>query len=186
MRATDAQRDAYPSVIASILNACNFQSYLELGIGYGVCLQYVSAACPGVKITAVDLRPLPGYENGITQGRVEWRLGETTDQFFSKTTSKFDAIFIDADHDSAQVLIDFNNAIEHLSPDGIIFLHDTYPPNQEYTAPNRCSDSFVAYLHLKTLSNLELVNLPSFCGLTIVRPLIKNQPILTLPLSVQG
>lgn len=187
MKATQAHIDAYPQIIASILNASNFDSYLELGIGYGVCLRHISAACPGARVTAVDVRPLPGYDKGIPANRIDWRIGVTTDEFFDKNEDRFDAVFIDADHSSKQVRIDFDNAVKCLNPDGIIFLHDTYPPNVEFTVPNRCSDSFKVYLDLSANHQLfEVVNLPTFCGLTIVRPLDPERKLLTIPKDMQS
>ena len=186
MKATQAHIDAYPQIIASIVNAANFDSYLELGIGYGVCLRHIAAACLNTRITAVDVKTLPAYNNGIPANRINWRIGVTTDDFFAKNEERFDAIFIDADHSSRQVMIDFGNATRCLNPDGIIFLHDTYPPNVEFTVPNRCSDSFKVYLELSANHQLfEVVNLPTFCGLTIVRPIDSDRKLLTLPRDMQ-
>jgi predicted O-methyltransferase YrrM len=186
MKSTEEQSSGYIAVIGSLLNACNFNSYLELGIGYGVCLRHISRACPKVHITAVDLRPRPGYQKDIPTKRVNWKVGITTNDFFAQNEAKFDAVFIDADHNGDQVFADFNNAMRCLNPDGLIFLHDTYPPSEDYTAPSRCSDSFKAYLRLcETPDLLEIVNIPTFCGLTIVRPLTTGRRLLTLPVTMQ-
>lgn len=181
MKAAHQSTDLYPQIISSIIRACGYESYLELGIGYGSCLRHIVPACPGVRVTAVDVKPSPGYQKGIPPDRVQWSVGCTTDDFFASNEAVFDAVFIDADHSSRQVILDFDNALQCLNPDGIIFLHDTYPPNESYLDPGLCSDAYRAYLALGDRSDLEVVTVPSYCGLTIVRPVNPNQRLLTLP-----
>lgn len=181
MKATGKEEALYPHVISSIIRSCRFESYLELGIGYGSCLRHIISVCQDTSITAVDLKPYPGYQNGIPEGRVKWFVNCSTDDYFAGNQDKFDAIFIDADHSSRQVTLDFENSIQRINSDGIIFLHDTYPPNESYLAHDQCSDSYRAYLALCGRPDLEVVTLPTYCGLTIVRPVNPNQRLLTLP-----
>jgi len=185
MKATPDDAALYPQVIASIIRACSYESYLELGISYGSCLRQIVPSCPNVQVTAVDLKPAHGYQDGIPPEQMQWFIGQTTDAFFASNKNTFDAVFIDADHSSHQVLIDFANSLNCLNPDGIIFLHDTYPPDESYTRPDRCSDSYRAYLALCDHPNLEVVTLPAFCGLTIVRPVNPSQRLLTIPEALQ-
>jgi hypothetical protein len=51
----------------------------------------------------------------------------TSDEFFKTNTSKFDIIFIDGLHNHDQVHRDIQNAINNLSPDGWIAIHDMIP-----------------------------------------------------------
>lgn len=185
MKASPQDADLYPQIISSIIRACGYESYLELGISHGSCLRHLVPACPGTMVTAVDMKPSPGYEKGIPPDRVTWAVGCTTDAFFASNEDTFDAVFIDADHSSHQVILDFEHSLGCLNPDGIIFLHDTYPPDESYTRPDRCSDSYRAYLALCGRQDLEVVTLPAFCGLTIVRPVNPNRRLLTLPEASQ-
>jgi len=66
----------------------------------------------------------------------------TTDDFFSRNSKKYDIIFIDADHDHRQVIKDFNNSVDALKNNGIIFLHDLYPATLDLTQKNYCDDSY--------------------------------------------
>jgi hypothetical protein len=69
----------------------------------------------------------------------------TSDEFFQKLKQdklkiarsiKFDIIFIDGLHLSEQVDKDISNAIEFLSEDGIILLHDCNPPTEFHAREN--------------------------------------------------
>lgn len=51
----------------------------------------------------------------------------TSDQFFLHNKSKFDIIFIDGLHTYNQIRIDVINALNCISVDGLIFLHDMLP-----------------------------------------------------------
>ena len=50
--------------------------------------------------------------------------------------------FIDGDHEYEQVKRDFDNTVPLMAKDGFIFLHDTYPPSPEWTAPSKCGTVF--------------------------------------------
>lgn len=66
----------------------------------------------------------------------------STDDYFNKNNELFDIIFIDADHEYRQVIKDFNNSIDHLTKDGVIFLHDLYPPTELYTNKQYCNNGY--------------------------------------------
>lgn len=128
-----------------------FNSFLELGSypGNSVAqhIQYMS------KVVAVDIRM-----NHKLPPNVNFYHG-TTDSFFEQNNDKFDAIFIDADHSEAQVLIDFENSIKVLNPGGILFFHDTDPITERFTDPGLCNDSYRVMNKLNT-DKYSFVNLP--------------------------
>jgi len=66
----------------------------------------------------------------------------STDQFFERNNDKYDLIYIDADHEYNQVIKDYNNCNDCITKDGIIFLHDLYPPNEDHTQPQLCYNSY--------------------------------------------
>ena len=76
---------------------------------------------------------------------VEWIREVASDDFFRTDDRTWDCIFVDGDHMRPQATRDTINAMRVLNDDGLLFIHDTYPPN---THP---------------------VTLPLWCGLTIVR-----------------
>lgn len=76
----------------------------------------------------------PGLE--FEENPVDFQM--TSDQFFSELQNgniltkdhRFDVIFIDGLHLADQVDRDIENALEFLSEDGFIFLHDCNPPTE--------------------------------------------------------
>jgi predicted O-methyltransferase YrrM len=109
----------------------------------------------------------------------------STDTFFATYATnykKFDCIFIDACHEYTQARIDFINSFKILEDDGIIFLHDTYPPSLSYTDQNACGDAYKLYLELtqsEYRDKIDIINLPTWAGLTIIRKL-SSKNLLTL------
>ena len=51
----------------------------------------------------------------------------TSNDFFKNNNKQYDVIFIDGDHCAQQVRQDIFNALNALSPQGIILLHDVFP-----------------------------------------------------------
>ena len=105
----------------------------------------------------------------------------STDEFFSqlKDDVKFDLIFIDACHLYENSMRDFENSFKHIKDNGIIILHDTYPPNENYISEkiNRnCGDSYKTALEIKKnwLDVCEISTLPFWFGISIVRKIPKD------------
>lgn len=151
-------------VISTIISSMNnVKSYLELGIYEGETFEKVwpiVAQCTGVDMTDRRKMKFSGT----------FHLS-TTDDFFKNNLEKFDAIFIDADHEFKQVKKDFMRSLDVLNSDGIIFIHDTDPAKKELIDPGYCGDSYkiVDWIH-RTCPELDCLTLP-ICdpGLTIVR-----------------
>ena len=109
------------NIINSLIKKNNYQTYLEIGVENGLCMQ--SVTCP-LKF-GVDPNPLkPEF---VTHKM-------TSDEFFSKESFKFDIIFIDGLHLSEQVDKDIENSLLNLSEGGSIVLHDTNPVNEEWAS----------------------------------------------------
>ena len=105
--------------------------------------------------------------------KIEYFFNIKTDEFFDKKIlSKIDCVFIDADHSYTQSRKDFFNCYNLIDDDGIIFLHDTYPPNALMTHPSRNGDTYKLYEELSGVEwndKIDIVNLPIYDGLTIIR-----------------
>jgi len=87
----------------------------------------------------------------------------------------YDAVFIDANHDYSAIKSDFFGIYPYVSPEGLIFLHDTNPENEADTKPDICSDSWKFAKEI-TDSDQECMTLPYHPGLTIIRKRTKWGP----------
>lgn len=109
--------------------------YLELGIDAGWTFNNIKCKDK----TGVDIKP---------EAKPDFLM--TTDDFFAKNEYSFpvgdmfmfDLIYIDADHSAKAVMRDFNNSVECLKNNGLIFIHDLYPETENMTGPGFCGDGF--------------------------------------------
>ena len=92
-------------------------TYLEIGIEYGHTFNNVQIP----NKTGVD--PDPKVKNNTI-------VKKTSDEFFEQNTDTFDVIFIDGMHQTEFVLRDFNNSVNCLNKNGLIFLDDILPINE--------------------------------------------------------
>jgi hypothetical protein len=171
MKATIENYWDYHRVIMDIVHGCAFESFLELGIGTGMLAGSLRQHCTNLKtITGVDI-----LVGDLPPEGVEWIREKRTDVFFKEDDRTWDCIFVDADHSYPQALRDVINSLKVLNDDGLLFMHDTYPPNVESVVPSLCGDVFKAYLELVERPDLEVLTLPLFNGLTLVRRVDKRR-----------
>ena len=114
-------------VINSLTSKDN--SYLEIGVEHGLSFKNVHF----LDKTGVD--PDPKFE---TEDKESLKL-LTSDDFFEKNDKIFDVIFIDGMHQCEYVLKDFNNSIQCLVENGILFIDDILPIsyNEQLKVPNK-------------------------------------------------
>lgn len=93
----------------------------------------------------------------------------TTDEYFEQLNPNisYDFIFIDACHDYAFVLKDYNNSIKHCNK--WILIHDMFPPTDEFSLPHRCGDGFKLLYYFYKETNYEVYTMNENYGLTLIR-----------------
>jgi hypothetical protein len=161
-----------------ILSFLKPECYLELGVRDGRNFVSVSEFCK--KSIAVDVIPQMFSSESILSDVFEYHK-KTTDQYFSDLdkNTKFDCVFIDADHSHEQSLKDFLNVKDLVIEDGFIFLHDTYPWDESYFDPGACNDVYKTSLYIKKnlIEEFEIVTLPFNPGVTIVKKISRNKQL---------
>lgn len=157
------------------------KTYLELGIGNGgsfamACFMMQESLESAVAVDCLAYRDLNIGQceeeiNNFVKLNPEHKaqktfINSTTDAFFLalEDDSKFDVIFIDADHSYEGARKDFVNSLKHIADDGLIIFHDinsdacpgiqriwqeikTQIPNQctEFIHSNTCGIGVVRY-----------------------------------------
>ena len=98
--------------------------YLEIGVAAGETFLNVSAA------TKVAVDPNFNLDVAAYANSTQIFYETTSDEYFSKHNDpqdKFDVVYIDGLHTFEQTLRDFTNAMESLSPNGIVVIDDVLP-----------------------------------------------------------
>ena len=149
--------------------------YLEIGIRRGPCFNAV-APLVSKEAYAVDINK--ECYNGIKHNKnLRWFHGKSQDFLKQHDPKKqFDLVFIDGDHKYTEVLNDFRGVFPLVRENGIILLHDTYPPSEEYTSSSYCFDAYKAADWIRTWNQkddfqyrCEIVTLPFYFGVSVIR-----------------
>lgn len=90
----------------------------------------------------VHKNAMPDLSNLDLTHRVFY-VGSSDDFFKDIPLNNVAFAFIDGDHRYAQVKKDFENLVPHMVPNGIICMHDTYPPVEHNLTDNYCSNSYL-------------------------------------------
>ncbi|MFW9871685.1 MAG: class I SAM-dependent methyltransferase [Candidatus Thorarchaeota archaeon] len=147
--------------------------YLEIGIRRGNCFNLIAPFAK--EAYAVDVK---NYYKSVKHNKnLVWFHGDS--QEFLKQHNqkrKFDLVFIDGNHKFQAVLDDFRGVFPMVNNNGIILLHDTYPPSEKFTSPQFCNDCYRAADWIRKNDGrygeqCEIVTLPFYYGISIIRKL---------------
>lgn len=127
---------------------------------------YLSAAD---EITYIEERD----QNPPALKRVVAFAGPSDDLFKRFAIGPIAYAFIDGDHCYEQAARDFWNTWAILAEEGVIALHDTYPPDETWTAENKCGDVYRLRQELEKRDDMEVLTLGRGCvigvGVTFVK-----------------
>jgi len=158
----------------SVSNGLN--NYLELGVFRGRTFNRVAPYAKNAY--AVDMKKVFYKYIAHNENLVWYRC--TTDEFFEQLdeNTMFDLVFIDANHSRENSMRDFKNSFKHLNGNGIILLHDTYPPDESQITDgiNGCGTAYQTALEIKQEWGevCEITTLPFWFGISIVRKISNN------------
>jgi hypothetical protein len=135
-------------IIQYLIDTYNYKSYLEIGVRY-------AAESDNISISTIkcDLKVGVDIENKAATFVM------SSDKYFStiNKSQKFDIIFIDGDHEKTQVHKDILNALNHLSPNGLIVCHDVNPFAERQLHPTKCHNAWETWAMLRqTRADLQM------------------------------
>jgi len=167
--------DAILPIAKGLHLAGKLDYYLEIGIRRGPCFNVVA---PLVKKTAYAVDIEVGCYKHIKHNKnLNFTCGRS-EKFLENHDPKikFDLVFIDGDHTFEAVRRDFDLVFDLVKDNGMILLHDVYPPAEEYLSKSYCNDCYkigdyikAEYLHPDYSPSAEFVTLPFYFGVGIVR-----------------
>jgi len=153
-----------------ILNHCN-GCIVEIGMGEStpILLKHAQVSrksyfgCDTDKSKVRRLRRLSTKRDTVFCG--------TSIEFMEQFNDKPALVFIDGLHECETVVKETNFFLDRLAPNGVIFLHDTLPPSEEYTSPDYCGDVYKARHHFEKSKDVQCFTWPYTalqCGLTMI------------------
>jgi hypothetical protein len=199
-------------LIQEIIRKQKFRTYLEIGTNKGRSLLPVRchlkmAVDPGFKIKPQHI--LKWYMKNPTNFRNRY-FRETSDDFFKnreaylRKKSYVDIALVDGLHTYEQSLKDVMNVLKYLNPQGLIVMHDCYPPDEVAATPARsvenaieiagdkwkkvwCGEVWktILYLRKKYPDELDVCVINADFGLGIVRKKSRDEVDLKIDKSLQ-
>ena len=120
-------------VVQTFLNHFKAPRYLEVGVSRGKTFFELSA---GLKV-AVD--PVFQFEPQAQTDPSARYFQEPSDAWFARQPSApaFEVIYLDGLHTAEQTLRDLMNAVDRLTPDGVIIIDDVIPSDEAAALPDQ-------------------------------------------------
>ncbi|RLD66323.1 MAG: hypothetical protein DRI84_05050 [Bacteroidetes bacterium] len=164
---------AIKQIMCNIARAINAQVYVELGLRRFNTINLLVDVVP--RCIGIDVLD-KWYKQGLCDKRVEF-YNMTTDEFYKYYNENInvpiDLLFIDAKHTYAQSYKDFLNYKNLVSDNGIILLHDSFPPTCKYSNSDgdMCGEVWKTAIKIKESHSkeCELCTIPGGFGLSIIR-----------------
>lgn len=166
-------------IIQYLIDSYGYKSYLEIGLGNGCNINSIKCE------TKIGIDPVlkKFKEKKITAFQM------TSDDFFKKSSAKFDIIFIDGLHHEGQVYADIKNSLESLNEGGTIVCHDMNPNSELLQRVPRetrtwYGDCWKAWVSLREESeDLTMFVVDTDCGCGIIQkgsqePLIIDEMLI--------
>jgi hypothetical protein len=162
-------------VVQELIDRYEYASYLEIGTRNGETFKTIRC----------DLK------HGVDPaGGKATTHPVTSDAFFRDLPpgTEYDLVFIDGLHEAEQVKRDIKNALEHLSPAGVVVMHDCSPRDeaeQRVPRPRRqgiwTGDVWRAFVHYRRRADLEMYVVDTNNGVGVIRrgeqvPLVVDNP----------
>lgn len=145
----------HTEVLNYIISKKEYTSYIEIGTQYAI--NFSAVECE----RKVGIDPDPKCKATYCM---------TSDEFFVQNKEQFDIVFIDGLHHADQVKKDFINAMDRLSDNGIIVIHDTNPLKEEWTHVPRDSKIWTGNIYQFVCGLLgDFKTLPFDYGITVVK-----------------
>jgi len=149
---------------------------VEIGMGASTAVLVKHANQARTVLHSVDIDPRQINRKAASNHMVHIMKSEEFIKSFTDTPA---LVFIDGCHTHEMVRKEYDFFIERLAPGGVMFFHDTLPPNQSYTRHTLCGTVYELRHELEkdpTVDCFTWAYTAKNCGLTMVKKRAKSWP----------
>ncbi len=157
------------AIAVGLQSADVLNRYLEIGIKKGSCFNTIAPLCKeAYAVDIIDCKKLISHNKNMV-----WFHGKSEDFLKQHNLErKFDLVFIDGAHEYIASLNDFKLVLPLVNDNGLILLHDTYPPREQFTGKSFCYNTYKTAEYIrKNYSQYEFITLPFYFGISVFRKL---------------
>ncbi len=150
----------HTEILNNLIKIYGLKSYLEVGSQHKV--NFNAIELPEHLKFCVD--PEPDFKADFIGTSDEYFANITSGNIFNIKRKEFDCIFLDGLHHELQVRKDFESALNILSQNGYIVIHDTVPPREEITIVPRQTKEWCGsvYRFACTLCKYDFIDFKTF------------------------
>jgi len=144
--------------------------YLELGVADGATFAKVIPHVLTFSI-GVDLNPGPGAFAATSDGKSGIFRRDTVAFMEEQPPQSFDLIFLDSSHEYKATIGEIREIERVIVQNGVLAMHDTYPPSKEQERQGYCGDVWRVAERLIDWQGWECMTLAAQYGITLARRL---------------
>ena len=172
---------SYPSggnhedLVAAIAQFLEPRVYVELGVANGETFKKVFKYVREIA-TAVDLEDRR-FDAPYGEAKFVYFKGDTREYLRSQEDMTIDLAFLDSSHEEQDTLEEFELLDAKVRDNGVVLLHDAYPPDEIHAVSKRCGYVWRAVHALKERyrERWEFCTLPSEFGVAVARKNLGRQ-----------
>ena len=153
------------ALIAALAAFLKPDLYVELGVDQGETFRMTAPHC--AKSIAVDIADNASSINGTQNSR--FVRSDTVAFLRTMPAESVDFAFLDSSHDAEITYRELAELDRVMVVNGVIAMHDTYPPRKLYTGDEYCSDVHTVPANIAARYGWEVMTLPAEYGVTVCR-----------------
>jgi hypothetical protein len=170
----DDEEWSHGKFVASIAQFLRPKLYIELGCRLGETFAQVEPYCENA--VAIDCVNHEEWlrAKGLQECFVQ---SDTIEYMNAQEDESVDLCFLDSSHEEEATVLEFDAIAPKMRKNGVVLFHDTYPPNEQCTASDRCGGVWRAIERIKAKHScsFEFATFPAQYGITVARKNLGRQ-----------
>jgi len=162
--------------LATIILAKTSGCVVEIGMGHSTCI--LARHAQNFRRHMYSCDKDPNFEKWYCYSGHRIFIGSDKD-FMNQFEDTPSLVFLDGPHDYDSVIMEAKFFLERMTINGVLFIHDTYPPSEEHLRLTACGDAYRVRQELEKMEDIQVFTWPHSIigsGLTMALKEEKNRP----------